>query len=297
MKPHALEFERNRGFITDEEQQRINESVVAIAGAGGDGGLLALEFARLGVGEIRLADPDPFEAENINRQACCTTETVGMNKAVAVGAYINKINPDINVSTYTDGVTEDNVEEFVQRSSLLVDETEFTIHEIGTMLAREARKNEIINLQALNIGFGTQVTSYHPEGKKFEDVLGLDAEAPIDEIAEQEVPLTRWLARVPKYADMAVFEKVATGEISAPSVAPGVAVAAGIGATQGFLHLVGKGNKRHKAVFAPKVIYMDAMNPELKVIRYPRASIVKSLAGIALKNKLGLNPRTAYSAS
>lgn len=69
LKPHAPEFERNLGFLTLEEQERINNSVVAIAGAGGDGGLLALQFARLGVGEIRLADPDPFEAENINRQA------------------------------------------------------------------------------------------------------------------------------------------------------------------------------------------------------------------------------------
>ncbi len=296
MKPHAPEFERNLGFLTVEEQERINSSVVAVAGAGGDGGLLALQFARLGVGEIRLADPDPFEAENINRQAACTTETVNVNKAVAVGDYINKINPDIKVVTYTDGITGDNVEEFVRGSNLLVDETEFTIHAIGTMLAREARKNDIANLQALNIGFGTQVTSYHPKGRKFEEVLGLDPDAPIDEIAEQDVPLTRWLARVPKYADMVVFEKIAKGEISAPSVAPGVAVAAGIGATQGVLHLVGDGNKREKPVYAPKVIYMDAMNPELKIIRYPRAAITKSLISLALNNKLGRNPKTAYSA-
>lgn len=296
LKPHALEFERNLGFLTVEEQERINNSVVSVAGAGGDGGLLALEFARLGVGEIRLADPDPFEAENINRQATCTTDTIDVNKAVAVGDYINKINPDIKVSIYTEGITADNVEDFVQGASLLVDETEFTIHAIGTMLAREARKNDIVNLQALNIGFGTQVTSYHPKGKKFEEVLGLNPDAPIDEIAEQEVPLTKWLARVPKYADLAVFEKVAKGEISAPSVAPGVAVAAGIGATQGVLHLVGEGNKRPKAVFAPRVIYMDAMNPELKIIRYPRVSITKSLLGLAINNKLGRNPKSAYSA-
>lgn len=295
LKPHAPEFERNLGFMTVEEQERLNNSVVAVAGAGGDGGLLALEFARLGVGEIRLADPDPFEVENINRQACCTVDTVDVNKAEAVGAYINKINPNIKTVIFTEGITEDNVEEFVQDSDLMVDETEFTLHAIGTMLARQARKNGIGNLQALNIGFGTQISSYHPEGRTFEEVLGLDPRAPIDEIREQDVPITNWLARVPRYADLAVFEKVASGEISAPSVAPGVALAAGAGSTQGFLHLVGQDNNRPKPVYAPSVLYIDAMNPELKVIKHPKISIQISLAKMALRSKLGLNPKTAYS--
>ena len=290
------EFARNLGFITVAEQERINDSIVAIAGAGGDGGLLAIEFARMGVGEIRLADPDIFEAENINRQAACTIQfTVGENKATGVGNYIKAINPEINVKTYTDGITVENVDEFVGGSSLLVDETEFTIHAIGTMLARAARKNNIANLQALNIGFGAQIRSFDPKGKTFEAYLGLDPKAPIDEIAQQVVPLTNWLVKLPKYGDIAVFEKVAEGDISAPSVAPGVALAAGVAATEGFLHLVGDQNRRRRPIFAPKTIYIDAMDIKSKVIKHPKLSIYSSLLGLAVRNKLRLNPSTAYS--
>ena len=37
----------------------------------------------------------PLFPENINRQAACTTKTIGTNKAVAVGNYISDINPNI----------------------------------------------------------------------------------------------------------------------------------------------------------------------------------------------------------
>ena len=51
-------FQRNIGVFTAEEQERIRGLVVAIAGAGGLGGPVAYNLARLGVGEIRLADPE-----------------------------------------------------------------------------------------------------------------------------------------------------------------------------------------------------------------------------------------------
>ena len=107
-------FDRNLGFMSEIEQEKLHESSVAIAGAGGDGGMLAVELARMGVGEIRLADPDTFETENINRQAVCTDETIGVNKSEAVGDYIQKINPDAKVIVQSRGITPDNVGEFVE---------------------------------------------------------------------------------------------------------------------------------------------------------------------------------------
>jgi tRNA A37 threonylcarbamoyladenosine dehydratase len=94
---YSERFERNLGFLSSKEQSILENSSVAIAGAGGDGGMIALQLARMGVGEIRLADPDPFGVENINRQAVCTDLTIGQNKAEAVGAYIQAINPNLSV--------------------------------------------------------------------------------------------------------------------------------------------------------------------------------------------------------
>jgi molybdopterin/thiamine biosynthesis adenylyltransferase len=285
-------FERNLGFMSVSEQERLNNSTVAVAGAGGDGGMLALQLARLGVGEIRLADPDPFEPENINRQAVCTTKTVGSNKAAAVGAYINDINPNIAVKLYEEGVTAGNAEEFVSGSNLLIDETEYTIHHIGVMLARAARRENIPNLQVLNIGFGAQVTSYMPDGKTFEERLGIDPNSSIEEVAAQQVSLLKWLAKLPGYIDTDVLERVEVGEISAPTVAPGVAIAAGFAATEAFLHLSG-GKGRTKPIIAPHTLHVDAMERQTKVVKNPNRALKISLAKLVLKNKFNQVPKVA----
>lgn len=295
LQANSPEFSRNLGFMSLEEQQKLNDSVVAIAGAGGDGGMLALQLARMGVGELRLADPDPFEAENINRQACCTQETVDVNKATAVADYITSINPDIRVVTYTDGVTESNIDEFVEGSSLVIDETEFTMHALGVMIARAARERGVPDLMAMNIGFGATVTSFHPDGKTFERFLGLSEKDSLEEIAAKEVPLSRWVAYLPPYVDQKVFEKVARGEKSAPSVAPGVAIAAGTAAVQAMLHLTADiGNNRPKPVFAPHVMVMDAYTGEGKLIKRPVVSHYVSLSKVVARNILHMNPKADY---
>jgi len=77
---NSARFERNLGFLTQVEQARLENATVSIAGVGGDGALLAVELARMGVGSFKLADPDPFDIENTNRQAVCSEATIGVNK-------------------------------------------------------------------------------------------------------------------------------------------------------------------------------------------------------------------------
>lgn len=295
MKAQSAEFSRNLGFISEIEQERLINSTVAIAGAGGDGGMLAIQMARMGVGNIRLADPDPFEAENINRQARATSNTIGKNKALVIGEYVTEINPSINVSVCQDGINRENATDFVRGADLLIDETEFSIHSLGVCLARRAREERIPNLMAMNLGFGTTVTTYHPKGKTLEDSLGLDKEASLDKIEETEVPLERWLAYIPPYVDIEVFEKVAKGEKSAPSIAPGVNLASALGATQAFLNLVeGIENNRPKPVYAPNVLMMDVMTGESKLIKRPRLSSRIYLARLAINNLRKVVPKASY---
>lgn len=289
-----LALERNLGFMSSEEVERLQSSKVAIAGAGGDGGMLAVQLARMGVGEIRLADPDPFEVENLNRQAVCTTATLGENKAVAVSEYLKAINPDIVVPTFTDGITQENVEEFVDGTDLVIDETEFTIHALAVMVSRASRKRKLPVLTAFNIGFGALVTTFHPEGKSIESRLGLSEEADIEEIAKSKVDISRWLPYMPKYGDIDVLRKVSEGEKSAPSVAPGVAIAAGLASSQAFLNLVNGENNRPKPVYAPKAYIVDGLIPEAKIIHYGKLSYYKHLGKTAARHYLGLNPKTSY---
>jgi molybdopterin/thiamine biosynthesis adenylyltransferase len=220
--------------------------------------------------------------------------TVGVNKAVAVGNYLNEINPDLTVRTFTDGVTPENTQEFLHGVDLLIDETEFTIHSLGVMLAREARAANIPNLMALNIGFGATVTTYHPNGRTLEKTLGLSETAPLDEIAEQEVSVSRWLPYLPNYGDLSVLAKVASGEKSAPSLAPGVAMAAGAASAQAMLNLLHSQNNRPKPYYAPRTLVIDAMSAQAKVLRYPLLSHYRHLGKLVVKNGLKKVPKASY---
>lgn len=291
---YAQRFERNSGFLNATEQSKLQDATVSIAGVGGDGALVAVELARMGVGSFRLADPDPFEIENSNRQAVCNESTIGVNKAQAVGDYLNAINPDANIELFKDGITRDNTEDFVHGANLVIDETEFTYTALGVMLHRATRPRKIPVLTALNLGFGAMVTTYHPEGRTLERQLGFTERDSLDYIAKAYVSISRWLPYLPTYGDLKVLEKVASGEKSAPSISPGVAIAAGVAATEAFLNIVGTDNKRRKPIYAPKVRVMDAMSGDSKVIKFNRSSHYRHLAKAVVINMLKKNPQADY---
>lgn len=288
-------FERNLGFLSTAEQELLGDSKVAIAGVGGDGGMLAVQLARMGIGSMRFADPDPFEIENVNRQATCTDETLGRNKAEVVAEYVQKINPDLNIDIYDKGITSENAKAFVNGQDLLIDETEYTMQHLAVELARAARQEGIPNMTALNIAFAAVVTTYSPGGSKLEERLGFDEDTPIREVQETESDLSRWLPYLPSYGDLEVLKKIATGEKSAPSIAPGVALAAGMGSTQALLNLtVDIKNKRPRPILAPKALVFDAMTGKANTIKYSRGSHFRHLGIMATRSIIGRNPSTSY---
>lgn len=285
-------FTRNLGFLRSEEQEKLNRTTVSIAGAGGDGGLLAEQIVRSGVGSIRLADPEDFDVENINRQAHSNFKELGRNKAEVVAEALLRINPWLDIEVYSEGIHEDNIERFVRGSNLIIDETEFTMPELGTMINRSARKYGIGVLMAMNIGFGAQVTSFVPgRGKSFEQWLGIPEGMPLDEVKDLDIPISNWLGHLPSYVDINVFSQVAKGEISAPSLTGGVALASGIASEQALRHILGgKGTKRPDPILAPGAIVVDPVDG-MRVLRNTKFGFYRSMATLVLRNKLGLVPK------
>lgn len=121
---------RNGCFLgVDEAQQRLSQeklrdSVVGIAGCGGIGGLLAMTLARLGVGHIKLADPDSFEASNINRQLGAGQNTLGRNKAIVVGEVVREMVSDVTLEVFPEGIQTHTAETFVDGCDLVFDQTD-----------------------------------------------------------------------------------------------------------------------------------------------------------------------------
>lgn len=278
-------FARNGGFISPREQAIIRNATIAIAGVGGDGGEVVTMLARMGVQSFRLADPEVFESENTNRQAGCAASTIGRNKAEVIADIVRDINPQVSVEVYPNGVSPANVGEFVAGATLVIDETEFTEHVLAVMLARECRSRDIPVVTGFNVGFGCIVTTFHPQGTTLEKYLGLKATDSIDKITSSSVDLGRWIPRLPKYAHEKVFRQVEAGEIVAPSVAPGVSMVAGYVVTEVFNNLT----DRQKPVYAPGVLWADAMERKVKVVRAPALNFFTSLAKLVLRSRLGLN--------
>ena len=103
-------FSRNIGWVTDEEQQILRGKKVAIAGAGGVGGLHLLTLARLGVGNFYISDFDDFEVHNFNRQSGAFMSTLGEQKVDVMERMARDINPDANIKSFPDGIFEHNGE-------------------------------------------------------------------------------------------------------------------------------------------------------------------------------------------
>ncbi len=294
---NSLENSRNYGFWNEAEQQALLDAHVAIAGVGGDGFQLGQKLAQMGVQNFSVADPEVFEPENTNRVPGSTSSTYGRNKAEVFEEKIKDINPAASVRVFTGGVLPDNIEEFMYGADLILDESELTRLEIGTLIARQAIKQGIPDLLVMNIGFAAQVTSFHPSrGKTFEDIMGIPKGMPLDEVADLEVDLSRCVPYIPKYSDLRTLKAVMEGA-PLPSIAQGVDVASALGSSQAFLHLVGKaGNHRPEPVWAPRFRYMDALDGTSGETRFPRLSHYRTLAHAALRQSLGRNADAAYSA-
>ncbi|MDQ1138454.1 molybdopterin/thiamine biosynthesis adenylyltransferase [Microbacterium sp. SORGH_AS 1204] len=295
--PVPPEFRRNLGFWRRSEQQLLQDSTIAIAGAGGDGFDLAVALVMMaGPKEIRIADPETFVPENSNRVAWANSDTYGRLKVEALRETINKIRPETRVVTYPDGVTVDNADEFVAGADLVLDESELHYLHVGTALARAARRHRVPNLLVMNIGFGAIATSFAPSSRyTFERVMGLPPDITLEEAATRTADLSRCVPYVPSYGDLATFRATVAGA-PLPSVVQGVKAAVSLGATEALLHLTRRdGNRRRSPVFAPHWAYSDPMTLASGRMRYARAHHWVRAAVLASRSLLGWNPRASYA--
>ena len=61
-------FGRNIGNITEQEQKKLRETTVGVAGIGGVGGAALFNLVRIGIGSLKIADPEEFAYSDLNRQ-------------------------------------------------------------------------------------------------------------------------------------------------------------------------------------------------------------------------------------
>lgn len=89
-------------------QEKVKRARVGIMGLGGLGSVVAVALARIGVGQLLLADFDVVEPSNLNRQQYFIDQ-IGMPKTEAMKANLARINPYVQVVTSNVELTEKNI--------------------------------------------------------------------------------------------------------------------------------------------------------------------------------------------
>jgi molybdopterin/thiamine biosynthesis adenylyltransferase len=161
-------FSRNLGLISRDEQRRLREARVAIAGMGGVGGVHLVTLARLGVGRFTIADPDKFEPANFNRQYGALVRNLGCNKADAMVEEVLQVNPEADVRVFRGPVTRDNVGEFLDGASVFLDGLDFFALDARRLVYRELRRRGLWAVMAGPLGFSVAWLVFDPKGMDFD---------------------------------------------------------------------------------------------------------------------------------
>ena len=131
-------FSRNHPTISEADQEKLAASRVLVVGCGGLGGYAMEYLVRLGVGHIRVIDPDTFAESNLNRQVLATRATLGCKKVACARERALAINPDVDVEAVVGYFTPENATELLAGCDAAVDALDNPVSRVQLEAACEA---------------------------------------------------------------------------------------------------------------------------------------------------------------
>jgi len=107
--------------ISHQGQEKLRNSKVLVAGAGGLGSTVLANLAGLGVGNIGIVDSDRVDVSNLNRQFIHKYANISKPKTVSAEEWIKSYNPDIKVDKYNIRLTYTNSSEIIDKYDVVID--------------------------------------------------------------------------------------------------------------------------------------------------------------------------------
>lgn len=253
---YSQAFSRNIGWVTQEEQDRLRNMRVAIAGMGGVGGNYLLTLARLGIGKFHIADFDRFDVPNFNRQVGATMSSIGQPKVEVTARMARDINPEIEIKVFPEGINADNLADFFEGVDMYVDGLDFFVFSIRQQTFAMCAKLGIPATTVAPLGIGAALINFLPGQMSFEEYFQWGERSE----AEKAVRFLIGLAPAGLHrAYLAVPSAVNFAERRGPSTIMAVQLCAGIAATQVLKILL----KRGKVLAAPHALQFDAYRDKL----------------------------------
>jgi molybdopterin/thiamine biosynthesis adenylyltransferase len=162
-------YQRNLGVVSPSEQ-------IKLIGAGGLGGTVLELLARMGIGELIIADKDIMGDSNLNRQILSTETNLGQSKTEVAVKRVKEINSSIEIVGHSVFINSDNVEKIIKGAEVVVDALDNLPSRF--MLQRACRNLEIPLVHGAIAGFNGQLTTIFPEDKGLELIYGADRDLP-----------------------------------------------------------------------------------------------------------------------
>ena len=111
--------------IGEDGQLKLLDSRILILGAGGLGSPASLYLAAAGVGHLGIIDADIVDESNLQRQIAHSLNTLGSPKVDSAKRAIEALNPDVEVTTYRERLTSENIERILADGwQMIVDGTD-----------------------------------------------------------------------------------------------------------------------------------------------------------------------------
>ncbi|KAJ7756794.1 hypothetical protein DFH07DRAFT_742478 [Mycena maculata] len=105
-------------------QLKLQNSSVAVVGAGGLGCPALQYLAAAGIGRIGIIDHDVVELSNLQRQILHDESKVGMPKAESAARALRKINSHLTIDAMTEALTSDNAVDLLTPYDIILDCTD-----------------------------------------------------------------------------------------------------------------------------------------------------------------------------
>lgn len=216
-------IDRNIGLISEDQQDQLKNSSVAVFGLGGLGGVIGEILCRSGIGSLKIVDNDKFDPTNLNRQIFCFRDTLHKPKTNVTEKFLKRINPGIKIEKFA-GIAQSNIRLILKNAAvavLAIDSAKPCL-----MISRTARELGIPLVEGWALPFGN-VRVITKDTPSLEELYGLPTQGRnIDAMSEEEftrlkIFMLRSLKKIEgieEFYPPSAIERIQKGQI--PSFAP-----------------------------------------------------------------------------
>ncbi len=274
-------FSRNIGWITESEQQLLRTKKIAIAGLGGVGGVHLTTLTRLGVGKFNISDLDVFELANFNRQAGASVSHLNRAKVEVMTEMARDINPELQLSTFPEGVNQDNVDAFLEGVDLYVDGLDFFAVAARELVFAACADKGIPTITAAPLGMGVSVLCFLPGQMSFEQYFCWEGQSEDEKLLRFLVGLSPTGLQMGYLADDTRLDLANHKGPSTPMACDFCAGVVGANALKILL-------KRGEIIAAPQAMHFDAYKNRFLITWRPggNKNLLQKLALRVVKKRL-----------